>query len=97
MHSLTPFIRVNCNCGPQNHPIPRTAVAAPLLVLQRPRAKTRMTIATSDGETIYAARYASHDAQPSLYHNAPGAVLEATDGERIKLYYLGVLLIETLG
>ena len=37
----------------------------------------RMTIATSDGETIYAARYASHDAQPSLYHNAPGAVLEA--------------------
>ena len=39
----------------------------------------RLTIATSDGETIYAARYASHDAQPSLYHSLPGAILEATN------------------
>ena len=53
----------------------------------------RMTIATSDGETIYAARYASHDAQPSLYHNAPGAVLEATDGERIELPADGKLIL----
>ena len=53
----------------------------------------RMTVATSDGETIYAARYASHDAQPSLYHSTPGAVLESASGDRIELPEDGYLIL----
>ncbi len=53
----------------------------------------RMTVATSNGESVYAARYASHDAQPSLYHSTPGAVLESTGGDRIELPSDGTLIL----
>ncbi|MCH2133103.1 MAG: class II glutamine amidotransferase [Phycisphaerales bacterium] len=44
-----------------------------------------MTVAAADGETIYAARYASHGPQPSLYHSTPGVELKTADGDRITL------------
>ena len=53
----------------------------------------RMTVAISDGASIYAARYASHGPQPSLYHSTPGAELEATSGKRIKLPADGTLVL----
>lgn len=52
-----------------------------------------MTVAISDGASVYAARYASHGPQPSLYHSTPGAKLEATSGKRIKLPADGTLIL----
>ena len=52
-----------------------------------------MTVATSNGSSVYAARYASHGLQPSLYHSTPGALLEATVGDRIELPTDGTLIL----
>ena len=49
------------------------------------RSRFTMTIATTDGEALYAARHASHGPQPSLYHNRPGTNLESASGQKIEL------------
>jgi predicted glutamine amidotransferase len=52
-----------------------------------------MTVAASDGETLYAARYASHGEQPSLYHSTPDVELTAAGGGRIDLPAEGYLVL----
>ena len=52
-----------------------------------------MTIAASDGTSLYAYRYASFGEPPSLYHSTPGAVLESTGGDRIELPSDGTLIL----
>jgi predicted glutamine amidotransferase len=41
----------------------------------------RMTVATTDGQTLFAARYASDDAPPSLYHSVHPETIGAVAGE----------------
>ena len=52
-----------------------------------------MTVAAADGETLYAARYASFGKQPSLYHSTPDVVLMAGDGGPIELPKTGYLVL----
>ena len=52
-----------------------------------------MTVAITDGNDLYAARYASEGAQPSLYHSQPGAVLTSGTGAQIPLPSDGILVL----
>ena len=52
-----------------------------------------MTVAMSDGEAIYASRYATSGPQPSLYHSTPGLELKCADGTHIQLAEDAVLVL----
>ena len=52
-----------------------------------------MTIATTDGQTLYCARHASFGPQPSLYHSKPGLELQASSGDPILLGDGGVVVV----
>ena len=52
-----------------------------------------MTVAMTDGEAIYASRYASNGPQPSLYHSTPGLQLKCADGTDIQLAEEAVLVL----
>ena len=52
-----------------------------------------MTVAMTDGEAIYASRYASNGPQPSLYHSTPGLELMGADGTGIQLAQEAVLVL----
>ena len=75
--------------GLQNDP--KAGVTQMIEAVERAREKAgiesrfTMTIATTDGESLFAARHASYGPQPSLYHNRPGAPLESAPGKKIPL------------
>ena len=53
----------------------------------------RMTVATTDGQSICAARYASHGSQPSLYHSTADATLKGPDDARLGIPEGGFLVL----